>query len=104
MKQVYIASDMIDAELFKDYLLSKAIPAEVKGAMLIGIIGEIPANTYPTVWVEEDRDFDLARRYVAEYENRVNDITQKKNWMCANCGEENEPQFQLCWSCGQGQV
>ena len=103
MKQVYIASDMIDAELFKDFLLSKSIPAEVKGAMLVGIIGEIPANTYPTVWVVEDRDFDLARKCVDEYENRVNVIAQMCNWMCNKCGEENEPQFQLCWSCGQQQ-
>lgn len=92
---------MIDAELFKDYLLEKGIPAVVKGAMLTGIIGEIPVNTFPTVWIDDDRDFDIARQYVEKYERQIKENGNDDSWCCTGCGEENEPQFLLCWSCGE---
>ncbi len=101
MKRVYIASDMMDAELFKDYLLNLGVPAFVKDAMLTGIIGEIPANTYPTVWVEDDRDYTLARKSVALYEQKITDKMAGEPWICVQCGEKLGPQFSQCWSCGK---
>lgn len=101
MKQVYIASDMMDAEFFKDYLLNLRIPAVVKGAMLTGIIGEIPANTYPTVWVEDERDYTLARKSVAQYEKKIIENMTGEPWTCRQCGEKLGPQFLQCWSCGK---
>jgi len=101
MKQVYIASDMIDAELFKDYLLTLRITAIVKGAMLTGIIGEIPTNTYPTVWIDDERDYALARKAVVNYEHENMKSANGEKWSCLQCGESIEPQFSQCWSCGQ---
>ncbi len=100
MKQVYIAADMMDAELFKDYLLARRLPAIVKGAMLTGIIGEIPTNTYPTVWVDDDRDYDLARKLVKQYEAEGLAKGEGEKWSCKHCGETLGPQFTQCWSCG----
>lgn len=100
MKQVYVASDMIDAELFKDYLLAQRIPAIVKGAILTGIIGEIPTNSYPTVWIEDDRDYDLARKSVTAYEKKAAEVSTEADWRCTQCGESLDPQFMQCWSCG----
>lgn len=101
MKQVYIAADMMDAELFKDHLLGRGVPAIVKGAMLTGIIGEIPANTFPTVWVDDDRDYELARKLVEQYEAEGLAIGEGEKWSCKQCGETLGPQFTQCWSCGK---
>jgi len=101
MKQVYIAADMMDAELFKDHLISLRIPAIVKGAMLTGIIGEIPTNSFPTVWVEDERDFDLARKAVNDYEKKAASNIVGEEWVCSQCGENLGPQFLQCWSCGE---
>jgi len=101
MKQVYIAADMMDAELFKDRLLEHRIPATVRGAILAGVIGEIPANTYPTVWIEDDRDYQLARKLVGQHEANDIEITNGEKWKCQHCGETLSPQFTHCWSCGK---
>jgi len=100
MKQVYIAADMMDAEVFKDHLLHLGVQAVVKGAMLTGIIGEIPTNTFPTVWVEDERDYDLARKSVILHEKKMTENLTGEPWICASCGEKLGPQFSQCWSCG----
>ena len=102
MKQVYIASNPADAYMLKDYLTSAGIEAVIKGEYLMGAIGEIPTNTYPTVWVVDEEDFERAQRMVRDYESKhPSDQIYLTHWRCPACGELIEPQFTQCWNCGK---
>jgi hypothetical protein len=50
------------------------------------------------VWVRGE-DFDRARAILAEHETRDADATPKSRWKCPECGEINEPTFEVCWNC-----
>lgn len=99
MKQLYQAKDRIEAQLLKDYLAARHIGTVTQGDYLSGAAGELPALQFPTLWVLEDRDYDIARRLIEEF---LNSRTETGRWQCAQCGEVCEGQFQVCWNCGTG--
>jgi len=102
MKQVYIAEDNISAQMVKDYLASRHIDSIIKGEMLIGAIGELPANSFPTVWVTDENDYDKAVDFIKSYEAGFVDEQVFDNvWKCGNCDELIDAQFTQCWKCGQ---
>jgi len=105
MKQVYSAPDLIVAQMLKDYLLTFQIECIVKGDMLIGAVGEIPADTYPTVWVLDDADYDKAKALVEKYENNQSEDQVFNNvWKCEDCDELIDAQFTQCWNCGKERI
>lgn len=101
MKEVYCAADIVDAQMIKDYLEAAGIEAVVQGGLLTGIIGEIPVNTYPTVWVVEDDDYERARRLVDDYQHpEPAGQLYQEGWTCPECGQRLDAQFTQCWNCG----
>ena len=101
MKKVFQSTDYYTAQLLKAYLHDNGIEATVSGELLMGAIGEIPANSYPTLWVVDDEDAERAQRLIAEYEARIHTSRSTgKNWQCPQCGEQLEAQFAQCWNCG----
>ena len=52
----------------------------------------------PEIWVLADVDFVRASelREVFKELPPLRDLP----WVCATCGEESEPQFDVCWKCG----
>ena len=101
MKQVYIAADIADAQMCKDYLEACSIAVIIKGEFLSGAAGELPVNAYPTLWVVDERDYDLALSKVKIYESRdPRDQIFQSSWTCEGCGEHIEAQFTQCWHCG----
>jgi hypothetical protein len=102
MKQVYIAPDIVGAQMMKDYLVSFGIESFVQGDLLIGAIGEIPTNSYPTVWVLNDADIERAEERVRNFESQQQDDQVYSNvWKCIACDELIEAQFTHCWNCGR---
>lgn len=99
MQKLYEARDSLEAQLLKDRLRIRHIPAVVLGDGLIGGAGELPAMIFPTVWVVEDRDLDPARRVLAEF-LAPPPSSDADAWVCPNCGERVDPGFDLCWQCG----
>lgn len=101
MKRVYQSTDYYSAQLIKSYLEDNGIDANVSGELLIGAIGEIPANSYPSVWVIDEDDFDRAKALIAKYEESMaKPLQENTNWLCPHCGEKMELQFTQCWNCG----
>lgn len=100
MKRVYQSADFYSAQLIKSYLEDNGIEANVTGEMLIGAIGEIPANSYPSVWVLNSEDYDRAKQLIEQYENKVNSQSGQSYWTCPQCQETIEDQFSQCWNCG----
>lgn len=72
-----------------------AIHREFEGAA----IGETPPiETWPELWVAEEshaeRAITIIRDAIEPAEGEVDP------WKCANCDEELEGQFTVCWKCG----
>ncbi|MDX1608720.1 MAG: DUF2007 domain-containing protein [Halofilum sp. (in: g-proteobacteria)] len=97
MRRVYQGENLFDAQLVRDRLLEDGIAAEVHGIMLTGAVGEIPADTRPSVWIDDADLYERARQLVARFERSD---ANAAGWRCPACGEDNGPAFELCWSCG----
>lgn len=97
MREVYQASDPVNAEIVKDYLQGYGIESHVRGATLWGGRGELPADCYPSVWVSQPADFERARLLILQFEAGH---TRATAWQCANCGERLSGLFTACWNCG----
>lgn len=95
--QVYLAPDPVNAEIAKDYLGSYGISAHVRGQYLWGGIGQLPPDVYPTVWVDDDDDFERARDLIHNFES---DAIRGRPWECPECGERLAGPFDTCWNCG----
>lgn len=97
MRRVYTAENAIEAQLLRDRLAHEGIAATVHGLMLVGGVGQLPADARPTVWIEDDALYDRARAIIAHFERRENGA---EAWTCSVCGEPNGPAFETCWHCG----
>lgn len=103
MKQVYIATNPIDAHLIKGALESRQINAIVQGDFLWTVRGEVPISpeTCPSVWIINDDDYEKALDVLEDFKSQeIMDDAQIEEWKCANCDEINEGQFLECWQCG----
>jgi len=107
MKQVYVATDPIDAELVKGLLAAAGIEATVQGGAVFALRGEVPitTDTLPTVWVLDDGDLDRASSIVDDdRRRRAAGASGAGSWKCAACAETLEAQFTHCWKCGLGRA
>lgn len=96
MKKLYQSKDRIEAQLLKDYLASYHIQTVVKGEYLTGAAGELPVEPFPVLWVLEERDYQRAKELVDHFLAQESAGT---DWLCRQCGERNEGQFNQCWNC-----
>jgi len=97
VKRVYRAEDTFDAHLVRDLLREAGIEAEVHGGMLIGGVGELPADAKASVWIADADVYDWARQLIQRRERRS---AESAEWQCPDCGETNAGTFEICWSCG----
>lgn len=75
------------------------------GDMLGGYLGPVLTDHAPVLCVPRDRYFeaiDLIRRF--DHDEPMpppppDDPHADADWACPECGEENPPNFDLCWSC-----
>ncbi len=54
------------------------------------------ANIELELWVLNDKDYDRAFSII---EKQITAPLDKKSWVCAKCGEENDGSFESCWNC-----
>ena len=55
-------------------------------------------DCYPEVWILNEADESRATQLIEE-QNNPEQLEQKAEWKCSNCGEENFGQFEICWNC-----
>ena len=97
MKEVYLAADPVQANMIKDWLGQHNISAQVFGEFGWGARGELAADGYPRVVLNDERDYELARGLIAEFE-KPNPMAAA--WNCPSCNEHVDAEFALCWNCG----
>lgn len=66
MIQVYVATDLVDAEMAAEALNAAGVSAVVQGDVLA-----IPSGPFPTVWVEDEK-LEQAREILAGRESEAN--------------------------------
>lgn len=97
MRAVYSAENVFDAYLLRDRLREDGIEAVVHGEMLVGALGELPADTRPSVWIADEGNYERARTLVASFESET---AEGADWTCRHCRETNGANFAICWHCG----
>jgi hypothetical protein len=98
VKRVYSASDLVDARLLSDALADARIATHLFNASAIGAMGDLPfGETWPEVWVADERDLANARVIVAAHAAR----RSIGSVHCGACGEDSPSNFGSCWNCGE---
>jgi hypothetical protein len=93
---VYRATGPTDAYLVKHWLERNGLVVHIQGD-LVSARGEIPiGESWPVVWVPQD-DQQRAEELVDAF---FGPTLVHPRWRCPTCGEDNEPNFGSCWSCG----
>lgn len=99
MRRVYASDNIAVIGLVRQILEHHAIGCIVRNEFLLGGAGELPINeTWPEIWVTDDRDFDRARDLVDAVTASAEPTDPQ--WRCDLCGELIEGQFTDCWHCG----
>lgn len=101
MERVYRASDQVSAQLLRSELEAHGVECWIEGEHLAPLLGAaIPAaGRHFNVCVVHDHEAPRARRLVEAWRERRETPSSLPAWRCPRCDEENEPQFELCWSC-----
>jgi hypothetical protein len=101
MKRVLSGNSLPDTTHFKNLLEQSGIACVIKNRELGGGLGDLPVlDCAPELWVFDD---EHARRAEALIRDSVRP-SRGAPWRCSACGEDNEPQFGVCWSCGRADV
>ena len=99
MRKVYTSDNIAIIGHLRQVLENQAIRCIVRNDFLFGGAGELPVNeTWPELWVVDDRHADRARALVDAIVATAH--VSEPSWRCASCGEQMEGQFTDCWRCG----
>ncbi|MFT4045794.1 MAG: DUF2007 domain-containing protein [Solimonas sp.] len=94
---VYAAADPLEAEILRSYLAAHGITVQVLGTALWSARGELPADAWPRLVLDDASLLEPARELLRRYEHRRH---AQASWPCA-CGERSPNHFDFGWSCGR---
>jgi hypothetical protein len=98
MQPLYSSLNLLEIYHLKNLLEAEGIRCHIKNELLSRLAGEIPfTECAPQLWLLEERDFERARRVVADLGRSA---PGRPPWQCPDCGEPLEGQFSACWHCG----
>ncbi len=101
MQKIYAHPDIGMVHLVRNELENRGIETMIQGEHLTGLIGGGSGiEAWVELWVVDDARIQEAMgivRGVIEHD----EVEGAAPWKCPNCGEEVEPQFAVCWNCGQ---
>jgi hypothetical protein len=96
VKRVFRAASLLQVAHARNVLIAAGIDSELRNQYLAGALGDLPMlETWPQLWVEDD--FESAALRALE---KAATAPSGAGWVCAQCGEQLEPQFTTCWRCG----
>ncbi len=100
MKKIYTTENRVLLYLLKAKLTENCILSIIKNEEVSGpAAGEIPpVVAKPELWVMDDQQYSLATNLIKDELATLS--TTKKEWVCPQCGEYLEGQFDVCWKCG----
>lgn len=96
---LYSARDLIDAQFLAAELERTGIEFVIRNRDLQGMLGELPITLRPEIWVLRAGDVARAEVIKAEFEAKSSKPVVGEERECGVCGEQNPPNFELCWNC-----
>jgi len=100
MRKVFNSIEVSETVLVRDALLHNGIDALLQNQH--SNQSAIPAFRPPAeVWIQNDGDFNRARRVVEIVISRLDNAADAPPWICLKCREENPASFDVCWKCGR---
>ena len=54
------------------------------------------SNIFHELWLRHDADYDKASTII---DKEIENPEPREPWVCAECNEENEGSFEVCWNC-----
>lgn len=105
MKKVYTDEFISWVSQAKQILEHENILCFLKNEYATSIGGEIPFfENWPELWIHNDQDYERAQQLLQPLRNSrkssADNTEQHPDWDCEKCGQSNEGNFALCWSCG----
>ena len=98
MRKVYTAGNLPEAYLILHLLRRQGIDARVLNENACSVFGELPLPaSLPEVWVT---DIAYEARASQIIEAFLQQTTSGVVHQCAECGEQNPEEFEICWKCG----
>ena len=95
MKRVYRAASLLQVAHARNVLIAAGIDTELRNQYLAGALGDLPMlETWPQLWVDDALEAAALRAL-----KTAEAAPAGAAWICAQCGEELEPQFTTCWRC-----
>ncbi|MDC0379131.1 DUF2007 domain-containing protein [Litorivicinus sp.] len=96
MKKLYVAGDIIEAQLLNSLLKEQGISSLIKNEGLQSGVGELPfVEMWPEVWIIEPKDWFSATCVLKS----LKPPDTFEDWICAHCSLTNPGTFETCWSC-----
>jgi hypothetical protein len=84
--------------VLRDILRMHGIAAHVFNEHMASIAGEVPPDVAGVeLWLDDERDLERARAVLAAH---ASEGARTGPVACTRCGEDNPPNFELCWNCG----
>ncbi|HEX7080921.1 MAG TPA: DUF2007 domain-containing protein [Gammaproteobacteria bacterium] len=97
MKRLMQSESLAEVGHYRNLLEQAGIACVIRNEQLCGALGEIPfLECLPELWVVRDEQLQAARNLLEEMRKPVTGAP----WRCRGCGQSNEAQFAVCWSCG----
>lgn len=97
--KVYAGPDLALVGHLKNVLDSHGIASDIRGLARGVGVGELPPiEAWPELWVQDESQGEEAMRLLKDALKPSEHETEP--WTCAECGEELEGQFTVCWKCG----
>ena len=100
MNKLCSSANYLEANTIRAMLDSEGIEVFLKGEALAGAMGELPMNVTEIEVFVKPEQFAQAERLLNDFKQRQ---VHGNNWLCGECGEENAPAFEICWSCQNSQ-
>ena len=96
MKKLYVAGDIIEAQLLNSLLKAQGISSLIKNEGLQSGVGELPfVEMWPEVWIIEPKDWFSATCVLKS----LKPPDTFEDWICGRCSVPNPGTFETCWSC-----
>lgn len=99
VRKVHTAATVVEAAHLRSVLEAAGIACFVRNEGLSSVIGELPfIECWPEVWVVHNRDVLEARGLIDTVVHAA-PAPPAADWICRDCGERVEGQFDACWRC-----
>lgn len=96
MKRVFRAASLLQVAHARNVLIAAGIESELRNQYLAGALGDLPMlETWPQLLVADELESAALRAL-----EKAAAAPSGTPWVCAQCGEQLEPQFTSCWRCG----